>query len=230
VRTAGAYGDFSFTPPGGFEKATREIVTLSSSGQTPDLSGVPSFFQGQNHRDMMPRPITFVLDCPTPCQFRLDIGTVAKAGAHPVLTLDGKLAGEADFPASDADHDAKQTLSVDLPAGPHQVALSNTGQDWFIVHRLTVTRYAPPVAVLAKGDRRHVVFWAYARDRTATSAAPATLVLNGLAPGRYTVRLWDPWLGRELAPVKAVTRAGHVEVPLPNIGRDLSGVVAPSAE
>ena len=230
VRATGAFGDLSFTPPGGFEKATREAVTLSPDGRTPDLSGLPAFFQGQNHRDMMPRPITFLLNCPAPCQFRLDVGNVAKAGAHPLLTLDGKPGAEADFPAADSDHDAAQTLSVDVPAGPHRVALFNTGPDWFVVHRLIVTGYAPPVAALAKGDAHHALFWAYARDRSSTAGAKATLILSGLAPGRYTVRLWDPWLGREIAPVNAVTRAGAVEVALPNMTRDLAGVVTPASQ
>ena len=230
VRTAGAYGDLSFTPLGGFEKATRETVTLTPDGQTPDLSGLPAFFQGQNHRDMLPRPVTFVVDCPAPSQFRLDIGNVARAGAHPVLTLDGKPGAEADFPAADTDHDAAQTLSVDLPVGPHRVTVFNTGPDWFVVHRLAVTHYAPPVAALAKGDARSAVFWAYTRDRSAVTSAKATLVLTGLAPGRYTVRLWDPWNGREIAPVQATTRAGAVEVALPGMTRDLAGVVTPGVE
>jgi len=229
VRTTGTLGDLSLTPPGGFEKATRETVTLSPDGRTPDLSGVPSFFQGKNHRDMMPRPIVFVLDCPAPNQFRLDIGNVAKAGAHPVLTVDGKMGAEADFPAANADHDAAQTLSVDLPAGPHRVTVFNTGADWFVVHRLAVTHYAPPVAALAKGDAHHAIFWAYARDRSAATPAKATLVLTGLAPGRYTVRLWDPWQGREIAPAKAVAHEGSVEVALPDMTRDLAGMVTLAA-
>jgi len=228
LRTTGALGELSFTPPGGFEKATRETVTLSADGRTPDLSGVPSFIQGSNHRDMMPRPITFVLDCPTSCRFLLDIGAVAKAGAHPVLTVDGGPGAGADFPAASADRDAKQTLAVELSAGPHRVGLSNTGTDWFVVRRLAVTHYAPPVAALAKGDARHAFFWAYSRDRSASAPVKATLVLTGLAPGAYIVRLWDPWRGHEIAPVRAVTRAGAVEVMLPAMTRDVAGMVAPS--
>ena len=140
---------------------------------------------------------------------------------------DGKQGAEADFPAGDADHDAAQTLSVDLSAGPHRIGLFNTGPDWFVIHRLTVTRYAPPIAALAKGDAHHAFFWAYARDRSGAKPAQATLVLPGLAPGTYHVRLWDPWRGREIAPVKAVTRAGAVEVALPRMTRDLAGMVAP---
>jgi len=229
LRATGALGELVFTPPGGFEKATRETVTLSADGRTPDLSGVPSFIQGQNHRDMMPRPISFVLDCPTPCRFLLDIGAVAKAGAHPVLTVDGGPGAEADFSAVLKDRDAKETLAVDLPAGAHRVGLFNTGPDWFVVRRLAVTQYAPPVAVLAKGDARHAFFWAYARDRSSTAPIRATLVLTGMAPGAYVVRLWDPWLGREMAPVTATAGTEGIEVSLPAVTRDVAGMVEPAS-
>ena len=225
VQTNGAFGDLSFTPPGGWGKATREAVTLAPDGRTPDLSGLPSFLQGQNHRDMMPRPITFSLDCPTPCQFRLELGSIAKAGAHPTLTLDGKPSTEADFPVADTNHDTTQALTLDLTAGRHQVGLFNTGPDWVTIRRLTVTHYAPPVAVLAKGSTRRVFFWAYNRDRTGLPASPATLSFSGLAPGRYKVRLWDTWSGKELKPIPTVMRLGHVAATLPNMTRDLAGMV-----
>ena len=225
VRTPGAFGDLSFTPPGGWGRATRDQVTLTSDGQTPDLSGVPSFIQGQNHRDMMPRPLTFALNCPVPCEFRVNIGTVAKAGAHPVLTVDGKPGAEADFAASPTDHEAGQTLTVELPAGAHQVGLSNIGPDWFVVRRLTVTHYAPPVAALAKGDTRGLFFWAYQRDRSGASPVSATLRLAGLTPGKYRVRLWDTWQGREIAPIRAAMRTGYIEVTLPPFSRDIAGMV-----
>lgn len=228
VRTTGAFGDLSFAPPGGWGNVTRNRVTLFSDGRPPDLHGIPSFIQGQNHRDMMPVPLTFALNCPAPCQFRLSLGTIAKAGAHPVLTLDSKPGAEADFPASAADHEANQTLTVDLPAGPHEVALSNTGQDWFVVQRLTVTHYAPPIAVLAKGNSHRLFFWAYNRDRSGASPAKATLLLTGLTPGRYTVRLWDTWQGREFEPVKAMAQAGHMEIALPDFTRDIAGEVGPT--
>ena len=226
VRTTGAYGNLSFTPPGVWGKVTRESAVLASDGRLPDLSGIPSFIQGQNHREMMPRPIVFTLDCPTICQFRLDLGSIAKAGAHPVLTLDGKPGAEADFPAASADHDANQTLALELPAGRHQVALSNTGTDWFVVRRLTVTKYAPPVAVLAKGNQHRVFFWAYNRDRSSLASASATLVFSGLAPGQYKVRLWDTRAGKEMPSVPVTVRQGQIEAVLPKITGDLAGMVA----
>jgi len=225
LRTAGAYGDLSFAPPGGWSKATREMVTVSPSGEAPDLRGIPSFIQGSNHRDMMPQPIMFVLNCPAACQFRVELGTIARAGAHPILSVDGVQSAEADFPASDADHEAGRSLFVDLPAGTHQVALSNTGTDWFVVTHFTITQYAPPVAVLAKGRRNRVVFWAYNRDRTGASPIGATLLLDGLAPGSYTARLWDTWNNRALPSVPVIRREGQMEVTLPAFARDVAGVV-----
>jgi len=226
VISAGAPGDLSFAPTGGWGPFTQGAVTVPFGG-TPDLSGLSTYFQGSNHKDLRPHPITFTLNCPAPCQFQVSIGTVAKAGAHPTLTLNGKPAAEADFPASDADHDAGKTLSIDLPAGPNQVTLDNTGTDWFIVQRFVVTHYAPPVAVLAKGSRRTAQFWAYNRDRTGASPASATLRLPGLAPGAYTVHLWDTWTGQSLAPVSATVQNDALTVPLPPVTRDIAGSVTP---
>ena len=163
-----------------------------------------------------------------PCRFTVQIGTVAKAGAHPVLSLSGVTVAEADFPAAAADHDGGKSLSVDLPAGPSRVTLDNTGPDWFIP-RFMVTHYAPPVAVLAKGSRRTVRFWAYNRDRTGAVPSPATLLLPGLAPGAYTVHLWDTWAGHPLPPLTATVQNGALTVLLPPFSRDIAGSVTLTA-
>lgn len=226
VQSAGAFGDLSFALPGGWEPFTRDTVTLSASGAAPDLSGLSSYFQGSGHKDMRPRPITFLVNCPVPCQFQVALGTVAKAGAHPVLSVGGKVVAELDLPASSADHEAGQTLTAPLPAGPSTVVLDNTGPDWFIP-RFTVTHYAPAVTALAKGSRHTLEFWAYNRDRTGNSSATATLGLPGLAPGTYTVHLWDTWAGHALPTATATVHGGTLKVTLPAVTRDIAGLVSP---
>lgn len=226
VRSEGAFGDLSFTLPGGWGPFTRSAATVPSGGAAPNLSGLSSYFQGRFHKDLRPQPITFSVNCPGPCRFVVSVGTVAKAGAHPVLSVNGTRSAEADFPAADADHDAGRTLIADLPAGPSAVTLDNTGPDWFMP-RFTVTRYAPPVAVLAKGSRRAAEFWAYNRTRTGAAPAAATLTLPGLAPGAYTVLLWDTWAGHALPPVSATVQNGQLTVPLPPVARDIAGIVTP---
>ena len=228
VTSQGALGDLVFTPTGGWGPFTRDTVAVPFGGAAPDLSGLSTYFQGLNHKDMRPHPVTFTLNCPAPCQFEVQIGTVAKAGAHPTLTAGGKIVAEADFPAAGADHDAGQTLSADLPAGPNQIALDNTGSDWFVVQRFAVTHYAPPVAVLSKGNSHAAWFWAYNRDRTGASPATATVRLPGFAPGAYTVRLWDTAAGQPLAPVSATVHQGVLTVRLPVVTHDIAGSISPT--
>ena len=224
VSSSGPRGDLLISPPDGWGTFKRTAFTLPSNGLRPDLGGMSSFIQGKNHPEMMPQPLTFAVDCSQPAQFRLDIGTIAKEGAHPVLSLDGNAGTEKDFPASEADHNVTQTLSLDLPAGKHVVTLANTGQDWFVVQNLSVTNYAPPVAVLARGGKNAAVFWAYTQARTAASSGPTALSLTGLDPGHYTVRLWDTWAGKELPSVNAAAKGGQLQITLPPFSRDIAGI------
>ncbi len=227
LKTSGALGDLAFAPGGGWSTVTRDTVLVSAGGEAPDMSGIPTFIQGTNHRDMLPKPVTLVLDCPSPCRLTVDLGTVAKAGAHPILTLDGTLAAEADFPATAANREAGRSLTVELTAGPHRAALFNTGTDWVVVPKIVISRYAPPVAVLAKGNTKRVVFWAYNRDRSGSTPAEATLRLDTLGQGTYTAHLWDCWTGRALPDVPAVRQGNAWEIALPAalLTRDVAGVV-----
>ena len=226
VDAPGSRAALTFAPPGGWGKTTRFDITLSSDGQAPDLNGVSSFIQGGSHRDMLPQPLAFHLHCAVPCRFQLRVGTVARAGAHPTLALDGKPAGELDLRAAANDHDANQEVGVAVPAGEHTVSLGNSGPDWFVANQILVTNYAPSVAVLAKGNAQVVFFWAYVRDRS-TAPRSATLSLTGLAPGRYQVRLWDTWKGQALPSVYILHQPGALTVTLPTMARDMAGVVEP---
>ena len=227
LQSSGAFGDLTFGPHDGWSTATRDIVIVPAGGEAPDMTGIPSFIQGSNHRDMFPKPITLVLDCPSPCRFTLDLGTVAKAGAHPTVTLDGVLAAETDFPATDADHSAGRSLSAELTSGPHKIALFNTGSDWVVMSRIAVSRYAPPVAVLAKGNSKRVLFWAYNRNRSGSNPIETTLLLDALAPGGHTAHLWDCWAGHALPDAPVIRRGNHWEIVLPaaQMTRDVAGVV-----
>ncbi|MGI4789794.1 MAG: DUF5060 domain-containing protein [Janthinobacterium lividum] len=227
IQSSGTRGDLSFAPTGGWQPFTRETAALTSDGAAPDLSGFSTFIQGTGHRDMMPQPLTFTLNCPAACQFQLSIATVSKVGAHAVVLVDGKPGTEADYPAASDNHDINQTLSVDLPAGPHQVSVNNTGVDWFTVKQFTITHYAPPLGALAKGNSHSALFWVYNRDRSGSSPASATLLLPGLTPGTYTVHLWDTWAGHALPPIKAAAHGGIVTVTLPAVARDIAGSILP---
>ncbi len=228
VASPGPRTDLSFAPPGDWGKTTVFDVTLSPDGRFPDLSGITPYIQGTGNRALLAQPITFHLNAPEACRFEVRVGRVSGNGAHPVLTLDGKTATEADYPAA-KEADINQTLSVDVPAGVHTVSVFNTGPDWYLARQMTVTDYAPAVGALARGDSHAAVFWAYARDRSANAPLDAAVTLPGLAPGRYTVRLWAPSSGKPLGTVFVLSDGHGVTVPLTAIQGDAAGVVTPAA-
>jgi hypothetical protein len=215
----------SFAPPGNWAATTKTDVTLMPDGHAPDLRGMSAFIQGRNHAEMLPRPITFHLTCTAPSQFQVQVGAVARAGAHPTLALDGQIVQEADYPAAPQDQDVDRSLSLNVPTGSHTVALSNTGPDWFTVTRIVVTDYVPSIAALAKGNAKAAVFWAYARDRVERDPTIAALTLPGLAPGNYQIRLWDTRAGQMAETLSAVASAKPLTVRLPSFTGDIAGVV-----
>lgn len=220
----GALADLSFAPPDGWGPTTRTLVTLAPGGATPSLSGVSSYVQGRNHRDLLPRPLVFSLTCAQPTEFRLEMGTVAAGGAHPALTLDGQPGAEHDFPAAPKDHEAGQNLSVQVPPGVHQVSVFNTGADWFVLSRVVVTHYVPPVAALARGTNHSAVFWAYARPGAPDTVAGAQIAFPKLLPGAYRVQLWDIANGKPLSASRVTATAAGLRIPLPVFTRDIAGV------
>ena len=230
IQTIGR-GDLSFAPPLGWGATRSYAVTVSpNDGSLTGLDGVSSSIQGANHREMTREPVVFHLNCPQAGQFIIHVGTIAKAGAHPELRLDGRVVLDKDYPAADADHTISgETLTVSVPQGRHDVSLWNTDKDWFTVERITLTRYVPALAVLAKGNARSVFFWAYGQTRPYPGAAPAppisgTLRFGGLAPGSYTLSLWNTAAGQPFGPPQTLRAAnGAVTVTVPGTQNDLAG-------
>lgn len=231
IQTTGR-GDLSFAPPLGWGATRTYAVTPSSEdGSLPGLDGVSTSIQGQNHREMTREPVVFHLNSPQAGQFVLRFGEIARAGAHPVLRLDGQVAAEKDYPAADADHrDPGAMLIVDVPAGRHAVSVWNTGQDWFMVEKITLTNYVPALSVLAKGNARSVFFWSYAQTRPYGEGAPAAQALSGtlrfvgLTPGRYALTLWDTVAGKPLGGPRMVQPVGGtIAVAVPPVQNDFAG-------
>ena len=229
VSAPGPRGSLQFAPSGDWGPTTRTDITLPADGSQPDMSGVSSFIQGQYHRDYLPRPLAFHFTAALPCQFQVQVGQVATAGARLTLSLDGKQLAQQNFPATTSGYTANQTVSVTVPVGTHTVSLYNTGTDWFVARSITVTDFVPGVAVLAKGNAHGVLFWAYNRDRTDTAPRSATLRFAGLAAGPYHVRLWDTAAGKSRTGFGVTVQAGKsTAVALPAFTGDIAGDLVPS--
>lgn len=230
IQTKGR-GDLSFAPPLGWGATRSYAVTASpEDGSLSGLEGVSSSIQGKNHREMTREPVVFHLNYPQAGQFILNLDTIAKAGAHPEIRLDGNVVLEKDYPASDADRKSPgEALTVDVPAGRHDVSVWNTDKDWFTIDRITLTGYVPALAVLAKGNAHSVFFWAYAQTRPYPGALPTqplsgTLRFGGLTAGTYALTLWDTATGQPLGPPRTLKAAnGTVTVNMPSVQNDVAG-------
>jgi hypothetical protein len=142
--------------------------------------------------------------------FTVSVPQAAKAGAHLVVTVDGRPAAERVFPAAAADQACDAELTASLPAGRHVVRLENRGADWVVLGRLTLSPYGPSRQALAKASKTQAAVWVHGSSPSDShSPGPAKVTVPGLLPGRYRVRWWDTHTGKELLAQSASLRGGQ---------------------
>jgi len=226
----------SFGPGGGWGTAKQDAFVVEPNGVPEGMGALPSFLQGQNHREMSPRPLSFRVNFPQAGRFSVQLATIAKAGAHLRLSVDGQPV-ERDFPAGAADYSppaGQQELAVEVPAGEHVVTLENTGSDWVTVSRFTLSDYSPALGAYGLGDASFAAAWLFHRANVLAEpghespAAWGRVTLAGLEPGRYRATWWDTRAGSALpgAAVVAVGPSRALTLNSPPISRDVALFVA----
>jgi hypothetical protein len=94
----------------------------------------------------------------------------------------------------------------------------------------------PAFAVFACGDARQAVVWLLRQDRLITRRgvrrAPRSqsgqLTLPGLAPGFYTVYLWDTAAGQTLGQLSLLATTEPLRIDLPVVREDLAVAIVPA--
>lgn len=220
-------GAVSFGPGGGWASTPRTEFAVPPSGEIDGLEGMPAFLQGNAHREMFPRA-DFQVDYGRPGAFAVSVRQAAKSGAHLVLAVDGRTAAERDFPPAAADQSTDAVLTAALPAGKHLVRIENTGADWVVLDRFTLSSYGPSLRALAKATEERVALWVYPADAAEQRPpGPATVTVPDLVPGRYRVRWWDTHTGREMpAQSVSVSRGGALVLAVPPMAGDVAGFAA----
>jgi hypothetical protein len=227
--TTARSGAVSFGPGGGWGKAEKTEFTVAPSGNADGVEHLPSFFQGKAHQDMFPSA-TLHVTYKEPGTFRVSVRQSAKAGAHVVIKVDGAVAAERDFPAAESDQRVRGEIEAAVPAGAHTIQLENTGADWVVVSRMTLTPYGPALTALGKASTDRAVLWLYRAEPDASQpGVTGKVTLNGLKAGAYAVSWWDTQKG-----VATVTQTVHVTAgqPLvldtPAVTDDIAAFITPS--
>jgi hypothetical protein len=217
--TTAASGPLSFGPGGGWGPGGQREFTVKANGAVAGAGQMPAYLQGRGHQDLFQGP-TFKATWPAAGTFAVSLSQIAKSGAHLVVTVDGQTAAERDFPAGGGDQAVDATLTAPVAAGPHTVAVRNTGSDWVVVKRFTFDPFVAALAALAKGDEREIVVWVHRRAEG--GGAPISGQLTVAAPaGAWSVTWYDTLTGAASGAAQSVTAgAAGLVLATPGIERD----------
>ncbi|MES2461902.1 MAG: DUF5060 domain-containing protein [Armatimonadota bacterium] len=220
-------GAVSLGPGAGWGAAKQTDFVVASNGDVPGIAMLPSFLQGKNHADLF-TGANFQVDYTKPGTFAVRIRQAAKAGAHLVLSVDGKTAAEHDFPASENDTSADVTVTAQVPAGKHTIRLENSGTDWVVLNRISLAPYGSALKAMGKSNGSQAALWVR-RVAPGTGGGTITLPSGTLKPGSYEVRWWDTRTGREITreAVRVASGEAGATFKAPAIAEDAAAFLAP---
>ena len=217
--------DLKLSFSGGWKSVEQSEFDLSDADDVSAFGQLPTYLQGENHRDMNPVPIRIKLNSPRPTVLILTLKQVAKAGANLRVTSGGVMQNYP-FSATENDTNAEQEISIPVAAGPQIVALENTGQDWIVLNALSVPGAAPMLAGYAKANDNWMTGWFYNRDNieaaTPQGSSTGTATISALQPGNYRVTWWDTVAGKPLQIVMARADKDGLQLQIPSVTRDVA--------
>ena len=217
--------DLKLSFSGGWNSVKQSEFDLSNSTDLDAFGQLPTYFQGENHRDMNPNPLRIKVNLPRPTTLTLKLKQIAKAGANLRVTSGG-VAKNYPFAATANDTDTEQEISIPVAAGPQTIALENTGQDWIVLSDLSVPQAAPTLNGYAKANDSWMIGWFYHTDSIEAAVSQGSSVggalISSLAPGDYRVTWWDTLAGKPLQTVMARADKLGLRLQIPLVTRDIA--------
>lgn len=217
--------DLKLSFSGGWSAVKQSEFDLSDADDVSAFGQLPTYFQGENHRDMNPVPIQIKLNLPRPAVLTLKLKQVAKAGANLRVSSGGKT---VDYPflATENDTNLDKEIAIPIGAGPQTIALENSGQDWIVLSDLSVPGAAPVLNGTVKANDNWMIGWFYHRD-TVEAATPqgssvGEALVSSLKPGNYRVTWWDTVAGKPLQSVTTRADETGLRLRIPLVSRDIA--------
>ena len=217
--------DLKLSFSGGWSNVKQSEFDLSNAQDIDAFGQLPSYLQGENHRDMNPQPLQIVTNFPRATTLILKLKQVAKAGANLRVTSGG-IAKNYPFAATENDTDLDQEIAISVKAGPQVVTLENSGQDWIVLNSLSVPDAAPTLSGIAKANDSWMIGWFYHTDSIEAKASQGSSVgealVASLAPGDYRVTWWDTLAGAPLQSARARADKSGLRLQIPLVTRDIA--------
>lgn len=232
----GGRGLLSFGPGIDWAPSLTTDYVVKQTGKVEGLGGMSAYLQGDSNREMFPHA-EFSVDFPEDGTFAVRFNQLSTDGANVELAVDGEVRSSVtlDPPSADDEEQARPSplrlaISTPISAGEHTIRLTNTGADWIRIGEITLTPYAPELAVKAKGNDELVVLWAYRRDDTTIpkgeSESLATLAVPDMPAGSYAVQWIDTMSGEVVGLLEvAISEDGPLTLNPPPITTDIAAVI-----
>jgi hypothetical protein len=195
--------------------------------------------------------LTWMVDLERPTRVTLKLGQVCTR-AHMVVKVNGRTMMERDLTSGEpgagpwkasrkleqynvwiSDYD--EDLHLDLPAGPQEIEVANTGGDWFQIRSITLPAYQssryPDVTALGLAGEHCLLLWIHNKEsnwRTDYDNKKPTILtgLRVLVPvkrnGVWNVEWWDTWTGEIIRRERLEARDGRLMLQPPPLDRDFA--------
>ncbi len=199
----------------------------------------------------LPSKLTWVVDLERPTRVVLRLGQVCTR-ARMVIKVNGEVRLQRDLTAGEpgagpwktsrkleqynvwvAEYD--EDIPLDLPAGHHEIEVSNADGDWFQIASVTLPGYHssryPDVTALALAGDHTLLMWLHNRESSWKTdfdgKKPTTLIgLRVSVPiaraGQWQIEWWDTWTGAIIRRETVAVRDGSLNLLPPPLERDVA--------
>lgn len=218
-------------------KAPRNRFQVGPDGRISHPEDLRLTLFGNRHADWINPPVLEV-DYPEAGQFIVHVSEVS--GGTLEIVLDGKALPREKLVA-DKNRKVDRDVTIDIPAGRHEIELRNAGPDWLRISHLLLTHYhdtrkVPDVEVYAVQTQQSAYLWAHHRlnvlpmREAGFQPEPirgATAEISGLADGPYRVEWWDtvhgqPTGGQSAGGQSVPCRGGKLRIDIPDLAADVA--------
>jgi hypothetical protein len=243
--------DVVIVPSSRWGKAEHEQYTILSDG-TVEGGRVPQqLLHGGGHPDLK-RPPTFAVDYPRPGKFAVHVQKVSASGLLRIW-IDGRQVLEKDLPCGKGlgkesvyrpqwklwETTYDQDVTVDVPAGKHQIRIDNLGKDWVETTKYVFTGCQvldrPNLLVCGMKTGTLAMLWLQNRESCwfnhgrgqVGRIAPFRLAVQGLHDGPCRLEWWSTWKGDIQRREDARVEQGRLMITVAELETDVAIKILP---